>query len=131
MNKGQLRKIIDVAMKRIPADLVLKNASVLDIFNDEIVKGDIAISDKWIAGIGSYQGEKEVDATDLYASPGLIDSHIHIESSYLTPEEFGKLLVPHGTTTLIADPHEIVNVNGFDAMEYMIKAGERTVLDIR
>ncbi len=131
MNKGQLRKIIDVAMKRIPADLVLKNASVIDIFNDEIVKGDIAISDKWIAGIGSYQGEKEVDATDLYASPGLIDSHIHIESSYLTPEEFGKLLVPHGTTTLIADPHEIVNVNGFDAMEYMIKAGERTVLDIR
>ena len=131
MKKEQLKKIIDVAMKRLPADLVLKNASVIDIFNGEIVKGDIAISDEWIAGIGSYEGVKEIDASDLYASPGLIDSHIHIESSYLTPEEFASLVVPHGTTTLIADPHEIVNVNGFDAMEYMIKAGERTALDIR
>ncbi|MDD4323596.1 MAG: adenine deaminase [Eubacteriales bacterium] len=131
MKKEQLKKIIDVAMGRVPADLVLKNASVIDIFNDGIIKADIAISDEWIAGIGSYEGEKEIDASDLYASPGLIDSHIHIESSYLTPEEFGRLVVPHGTTTLIADPHEIVNVNGFAAMEYMIKAGERTALDIR
>ncbi|NLC39745.1 MAG: adenine deaminase [Clostridiaceae bacterium] len=131
MKKEQLKKIIDVAMKRIPADLVLKNASVIDIYTGEIVEGDIAISDEWIAGVGSYDGAEEIDASDLYASPGLIDSHIHIESSYLTPEEFGSLVVPHGTTTLIADPHEIVNVNGFDAMEYMIKAGERTALDIR
>ncbi|NLC89312.1 MAG: adenine deaminase [Clostridiaceae bacterium] len=130
MKKEQLKKIIDVAMKRIPADLVLKNASVIDLFNGETVKGDIAISDEWIAGVGSYEGVTEIDASDLYASPGLIDSHIHIESSYLTPEEFGSLVVPHGTTTIIADPHEIVNVNGFAAMEYMIKAGERTALDI-
>ena len=113
MKKEQLKKIIDVAMKRIPADLVLKNASVIDLFNGETVKGDIAISDEWIAGVGSYEGVTEIDASDLYASPGLIDSHIHIESSYLTPEEFGSLVVPHGTTTIIADPHEIVNVNGF------------------
>ncbi len=131
MKKEQLKKLIDVAMKRIPADLVLKNASVIDIFTGEIVEGDIAVSDEWIAGVGSYEGVKEIDASNLFASPGLIDSHIHIESSYLTPEEFGSLVVPHGTTTLIADPHEIVNVNGFDAMEYMIKAGERTALDIR
>ncbi|NLW54983.1 MAG: adenine deaminase, partial [Clostridiaceae bacterium] len=131
MKKEQLKKLIDVAMKRIPADLVLKNASVIDIFTGEIVEGDIAVSDEWIAGVGSYEGVKEIDAGNLFASPGLIDSHIHIESSYLTPEEFGSLVVPHGTTTLIADPHEIVNVNGFDAMEYMIKAGERTALDIR
>lgn len=131
MKKEQLKKLIDVAMKRIPADLVLKNASVIDIFTGEIVEGDIAVSDEWIAGVGSYEGVKEIDAGNLFASPGLIDSHIHIESSYLTPEEFGSLVVPHGTTTLIADPHEIVNVNGFDAMEYMIRAGERTALDIR
>lgn len=131
MKKEQLKKLINVAMKRIPADLVLKNASVIDIFTGEIVEGDIAVSDEWIAGVGSYEGVKEIDAGNLFASPGLIDSHIHIESSYLTPEEFGSLVVPHGTTTLIADPHEIVNVNGFDAMEYMIKAGERTALDIR
>ncbi|HZJ90693.1 MAG TPA: adenine deaminase [Oscillospiraceae bacterium] len=131
MKKEQLKKLIDVAMKRIPADLVLKNASVIDIFTGEIVEGDIAVSDEWIAGVGSYEGVKEIDASNLFASPGLIDSHIHIESSYLTPEEFGSLVVPHGTTTLIADPHEIVNVNGFDAMEYMIRAGERTALDIR
>ena len=126
MRKEQLKKIIDVAMGRIAADLVLKNANIIDLFNARIVKGDIAISDDWIAGIGSYEGHEELDASDLFASPGLIDSHIHIESSYLTPEEFGKLVVPHGTTTVIADPHEIVNVDGFDAMEYMIKAAERT-----
>ncbi len=131
MRKEQLKKIIDVAMGRIAADLVLKNANIIDLFNARIVKGDIAISDEWIAGIGSYEGHEELDASDLFASPGLIDSHIHIESSYLTPEEFGKLVVPHGTTTVIADPHEIVNVDGFDAMEYMIKAAERTALDIR
>ena len=103
MKKEQLKKLINVAMKRIPADLVLKNASVIDIFTGEIVEGDIAVSDEWIAGVGSYEGVKEIDAGNLFASPGLIDSHIHIESSYLTPEEFGSLVVPHGTTTLIAD----------------------------
>ena len=84
-----------------------------------------------MAGVGSYSGETEVDAGGRYAVPDLIDSHIHIESSYLSPEELGRLLVPHGGTTIIADPHEIVNVCGITGLDYMMKAAENTALDIQ
>jgi len=132
MQKELLKKLIDVAAQRIPADLVIKNSKIVDVYNSSIIEGkDIAISEGYIVGIGEYQGEKVIDAGGLYASPGFIDGHIHIESSYVTPEEIGRLLVPHGTTTIIADPHEIVNVCGMDGMNYMLDAAKGTKLDIK
>lgn len=132
MKKEVLKNIIDVAAKRKIADLVIKNSKIIDVYNSSILEGkDIAIVDGYIAGIGDYQGKIEVDAQGKYAAPGFIDGHIHIESSYVTPEEIGRLLVPHGTTTIIADPHEIVNVCGMDGMNYMLEAAKNTKLDIK
>lgn len=131
MKKETLKKLIDVAAGRIPADLVIKNCKVMNVFSGEITSGDIALSDGMIAGIGTYEGKETVDAKGRYAAPGLIDSHIHIESSYVSPEEIGRLLVPHGATTIIADPHEIVNVCGLRGLEYMLEAAKGTALDIK
>ncbi len=132
MEKEALKKLLDVAAGRTPADLVIKNCKVVDVYRSVITENqDIAISDGLIAGIGNYQGKQEIDAQGRFASPGFIDTHIHIESSYVTPEEIGRLLVPHGATTIIADPHEIVNVCGLDGMDYMLKAAEATKLDIK
>jgi len=131
MTKEQLKKLIDTASGRIPADLVIKNCKVVDVYSGTITKGDIAISDGIIAGVGTYSGTKETDAGGLFASPGFIDSHIHIESCFVTPEEIGRLLTPHGATTIIADPHEIVNVCGIKGLDYMMKASEETALDVK
>ena len=131
MKKEMLKKRIDVAAGRVLADLVIKNCNVVNVYTGEIQKEDIAVSDGVIAGLGSYQGVMELDGSGNYAIPGLIESHIHIESAFVTPEEIGRLLVPRGTTTIIADPHEIVNVCGIKGMEYMLDAAENTVLDIR
>jgi adenine deaminase len=131
MQNKQLKKLIEVASGRQIADLVIKNCKVIDVFNSTIINGDIAICDGEIAGIGDYSGEKEIDAKGQYASPGFIDSHIHIESSYVSPEELGRLLVPHGATSIIADPHEIVNVCGIDGLDYMLEAAKGTSLDIK
>ena len=132
MNIESMKKFINVATGRRPADLVIKSAKVVDVFNGELIGGDsdIAIVDGLIAGVGNYRGKEEIDGSGFYAAPGLIDSHIHIESSYLTPEEFGRLVAPHGTTTVIADPHEIVNVCGLEGYDYMRKAAEKTAIDI-
>lgn len=131
MEKEQLKKLIATAGGRRKADLVIKNCKIVDVFAGKIIKGDIAVSDGQIAGIGKYDGEKIVDAQGRYALPGLIDSHIHIESSYVSPEELGRLVVPHGTGTIIADPHEIVNVCGIQGLDYMMAAAENTALDIK
>ena len=131
MEKQELKNMIDVAMGREPADLVIKNCQIVDVYSGTISKGDIAISGGMIAGIGSYDGPNMVDANGAYAAPGFIDSHIHIESSYVTPEEIGRLLVPCGASTIIADPHEIVNVCGIEGMNYMLGAGEETALSIK
>ena len=128
----ELKKLLDVAAGRVPADLVFKNCRIVDVYNAGIIQGkDVAISDGMIAGIGSYAGENEIDCQGKYLAPGFIDAHIHIESSYVTPEEIGRLIVPHGATTIIADPHEIVNVCGMDGMQYMLDASEGTELDIK
>ncbi len=129
--KEQLKKLIQVANGVIPADVVIKNCKVVNVFSGEIQEGDIALCDGQIAGIGDYEGNEVIDAEGRYAAPGFIDSHIHIESSYLSPEELGRLLVPHGGTTIMADPHEIANVCGEEGLNYMIEAGKRTVLDIK
>lgn len=131
MEKQQLKKLIDVAAGRTPADLVIKNCKVVDVYNSRIIEGDIAICEGSIAGIGEYEGVDEIDAGGQYAAPGFIDSHIHIESSYVSPEELGRILVPHGTTTIIADPHEITNVCGLRGLNYMMEAAKATALDIR
>lgn len=132
MNKETLKGLIDVAAGRTPADLVLKNAKVIDVYQAEVISGDLAIVDGKIAGISKeYQGEKTIDLKGKYVAPGFIDPHIHVESSYVTPEEFGRLLVPHGTTTVLADPHEIVNVLGLTGLDYMVEAAKGTALDIR
>jgi adenine deaminase len=131
MNKNLLKKLIDVAAGRIPSDLVIKNCQIVDVYNASIIKGDIALCEGLIAGVGHYEGCCEIDSSGLYAAPGFIDSHIHVESSYVSPEELGRLVVPHGTTTIIADPHEITNVCGLSGLEYMIEASKQTALDIK
>ena len=131
MEKQALKKLILVAAGQIPAETVIKNCKVLDVFSGKFIEGDIALCGGQIAGVGEYQGETEVDAGGRYAVPGFIDSHIHIESSYLSPEELGRMLVPHGGTTIIADPHEIVNVCGIRGLDYMMQAAENTALDIK
>lgn len=127
----KLRRLVDVAAGRKPADLVIKSAKVIDVLTPSIIEGDIAIVDGIIAGVGTYIGENEIDASGLYASPGLIDSHIHVESSYVSPSVLGDLLLPYGTTTILADPHEIVNVCGIAGLNWMKKSAENTPLDIR
>ena len=131
MTKEQLVKRIKVAAGEIPADLVIKGGNVVNVFTHQIIRTDVAISDGIIAGLGDYHGIEEYDAAGRYVLPGFIESHIHIESSMLSPEEFGRLIVPCGTTTAIADPHEIVNVCGAAGLEYMVKAAENTALDVK
>ena len=131
MTKESLKKLIDTASGRIKADTVIKNCKVVDVYNGNIIEGDIALCDGLIAGVGKYDGNEIIDANGAYAAPGFIDSHIHIESAYVCPEEMGRLLVPHGATTIIADPHEIVNVCGIKGMNYMLEAAKGTALDIK
>ena len=131
MNKSELKKLIGVAAGRIPADLVIRGAKTTDVYGGGLLDGDIAVSGGLIAGIGEYTGEMTIDAQGLYAVPGFIDSHIHIESSYLSPGEAGRLLVPRGGTTIIADPHEIVNVCGVAGLVYMLDAASETMLDVK
>lgn len=125
------KEFIDVAMKRKKADLVLKNGRIIDVFSRSIIEEDLAVHEGVIVGFGDYDGVEEIDLQGKFVTPGLIDGHIHIESSYLTPEELGSLLVIFGTTTIVADPHEIVNVKGLDGLNYMIEASKNTELDIK
>jgi adenine deaminase len=132
LEKQKLIKLIDVAAGRKKADLVLKNAKIVDVFQAKILTGDIAISDGYIAGIGeSYQGVEERNYTGKYVAPGFIEAHIHIESSYVSPEEFSRVFIPRGTTTILADPHEIVNVAGLKGLDYMVNAAKNAKMDIR
>jgi len=126
----QKRHIIETAAGRKPADLVLKNASYVNVFTHEISSGDIAVVEGYIAGIGEYSGKYEVDVSGLLVLPGFIDAHIHLESSLVAPCEFAKAVLPHGTTTVITDPHEIANVMGVDGIEYMLQATEGLPVDV-
>ncbi|MCF0112582.1 MAG: adenine deaminase, partial [Bacilli bacterium] len=125
-----LEKYIQAASKKELCDLVLKHASYVDVFEGEIKQGDIAIKDDRIVGIGEYQGKKEIDASGKIVVPGFIDGHVHIESSQASPEEFAAMIVPHGTTSIIADPHELANVLGIPGVDYVIKAAKNVPLDI-
>lgn len=132
MNKASLKHLIDVAAGRKSADLVIKNARIVDVYQGQLIDGDIAITDGIIAGIGgNYDGKMVHDLAGKIVAPGLIEPHIHVESSYVTPEEFARLLAIHGTTTALADPHEIVNVAGMNGLNYMINASKDVGIDIR
>nr|WP_314505859.1 adenine deaminase [uncultured Lachnoanaerobaculum sp.] len=131
MDKDSLKRLIDVANGKKKAKLVIKNGSIVDVCSGKVFKADLAIAEGYIAGFGEYEGEKEIDIEGKYISPGLMDAHIHIESSYCTPEEFGRMVVPHGTTTVIADPHEIVNVCGINGFHYMQNAAKNTCLSVK
>jgi adenine deaminase len=130
MNKNDLIRRIDVAAGRSPADLVIKNGQILDVFNGEIIEGDVAIADGYIAGIGNYTGETVIDAKGCFVAPAFIEGHVHIESSMVIPYEFAKVLLLHGVTTAITDPHEIANVLGTDGIQYMIDSSENLPVDI-
>lgn len=126
-----LEKYIKAALKENKCDLVLKNASFVDVFEGNIKTADIGIKDDRIIGFGEYSGEKEIDCKGKIVIPGLIDGHVHIESSQATPEEFASMIVPHGTTTIIADPHELANVLGMNGVNYVIEASKNVPLDIK
>lgn len=130
MKRQKLVDYINTAASRDKADLVLKGGKIFNVFTKELEEADLAIKDGVIVGIGDYEGEKEVDLEGKTVVPGLIDGHIHIESSMMTPVSFGKAVMPHGTTTVITDPHEITNVAGTDGIRFMIQQGKKSHLDI-
>ncbi len=127
----QTEEVIDVARGYSPADLLLKNPFVVNVFSGEVVQTSVAVKNGVIAGLGDYTlGREVVDLQGKYLIPGLIDGHIHIESSMLTPAGFAAAAVPHGTTTAIADPHEIVNVAGLKGFRYMVESSRGLPMDI-
>jgi len=127
---AKIKSRIDVASGRVKADLVLKNAKIVSVFTEEILEGDVAIVGGEIAGIGQYEGLEEIDLEGRYVAPGLIDGHVHIESSMVTPAQFAKTILPRGTTTIIADPHEIANVCGLGGIQYILDNSEVLPLDV-
>ncbi len=124
--------LVAVAAGREPADLVLKNATYVNVFCSTLEQGDIAVYERLIAGIGGpYHGRREVDVSGKLVLPGFFDAHIHLESSMVTPTEFACAVLPHGTTTVVTDPHEITNVMGLAGIDYMIQATEGVPMDVR
>ena len=123
--------VLVVAAGRRPADLVLKNATYVNVFSNELCQADIAVAEGLIVGMGEYHGDVEVDVSGKIVLPGFVDAHIHLESSLVSPSEFARAVLPHGTTTVITDPHEIANVMGTDGIEYMLQATEDLPVDVR
>jgi adenine deaminase len=131
MKQPDLTTLIPVARGDEPADLILKNARVVNVFTGEIDETNVAIAGGHIAGLGDYeQAHETIDLAGAYVAPGLIDAHMHMESSMLPPPQFARLAVPHGTTSAIIDPHEIANVLGAAGVRYMIEAARDVPLDV-
>ena len=126
-----LKKRIKAARNEIPADLVLKKGRVVNVFSGAINEKDVAICDGVIVGVGSgYQGKEEKDIEGKWVIPGLIDGHIHIESSMLVPSCLAAALMVHGTTAIVADPHEIANVMGLEGIRFMLRDSREIPFDI-
>lgn len=125
-----IENYINTAMGRTEPDLILKGGNVVDVFTGNIIKADVIIKDGIICGVGSYSGKNETDVAGKYIMPGFVDAHVHIESSMTSPAEYAKAVMPHGITTVIADPHEITNVCGEYGLKYMQKASEKIPLDV-
>ncbi|MBB3354428.1 adenine deaminase [Rhizobium sp. BK049] len=129
---NRLERLIDQGVGRIPADIVLKGGSFFDLVTGEIVRSDIAIgADRIVGTAGDYAGETEIDISGRIVVPGFIDTHLHIESSLVTPHEFDRCVLPYGVTTAICDPHEIANVLGAEGIEFFLKSALETIMDIR
>lgn len=123
-------RFISIARGEERAQLVLKNANIINVFTNEIIQGDVAIEEGYIVAIGDYEGIKEIDLEGKYLAPGFIDGHVHIESSKVTPGQFARAIVPRGVTTIIADPHEIANVKGLEGILYMLEESRGLPLDV-
>ncbi len=119
---SRIKHLIDVAAKRKKAELLLKNCRIVDVFSGEIIEGNLAIDSGKIIGIGDYQGLEEVDLNGKFLAPGLIDSHVHMESSMISPGQFARAVVPRGTTGVVTDPHEIANVCGLEGIKFMMES---------
>lgn len=119
------------ALGKCKADKVFKNAQILDVFGGHFYKGDIAVVGNMIVGVGDYDGEEEIDLKNKYVTPGFIDSHLHIESSLTQPQVFEKEVISHGTTVLIADPHEAANVKGTEALAYILDLSDKMLLHMK
>ncbi len=127
----KLTDFLPVARGDEPADLVLRHGRVINVFTGEIIAADVAVVGDTIAGVGpGYQAQEEVDLAGRYVCPGLIDAHVHIESSMVTPLQFARAVVPRGTTTAVTDPHEIANVAGADGVRYMLNSSEGLPLTV-
>ncbi|MBI3353832.1 MAG: adenine deaminase [Nitrospirae bacterium] len=124
-----LKRLTAIARGDTPADMVIKNGLIADIFNGRIIRADVAIYKDTIAGIGSYRGKKTIDAQSCYLLPGFIDGHIHLESTMLSPMEFARLCIANGTTAVVIDPHEVANVAGIAGIKYILKATESLPVD--
>lgn len=124
------QRMVRVALGEEKADLVLKNADYVNVFSDEICHGDIAVAEGLVVGMGDYEGLCEVDVSGKIVVPGFIDAHIHLESSLVSPASFARAVIPHGTTTVITDPHEIANVCGVGGIDYMMSASEGLPVDV-
>ena len=125
------QRIIAAAAGREKADLVLKNATYVNVFSGELCTDDIAVAEGLIVGMGSYEGLTEADMRGKIVCPGFLDAHVHLESALVTPREFVRAVLPHGTTTVICDPHEITNVMGTQGIDYMLQATEGLPVDVR
>ena len=124
------QRLVRVALGEEKADLVLKNADYINVFSNEICHGDIAVANGLVVGMGEYSGKKEVDVSGKIVAPGFIDAHIHLESSLVSPAQFARAVIPHGTTTVITDPHEIANVCGTAGIDYMMSASDGLPVDV-
>src|SRR5215218_5962141 len=127
---AELARRLAVARGDEPADVVVRGGRVLSVFTREWLEVDIAVADGGVAGLGEYDGEDVVDAAGRYVVPGFIDAHVHLESSKLLPDEFARLVLPLGTTAVVADPHEIANVLGTDGVHWLLDASAPLPLDV-
>ena len=130
LSKADVKRRIEVATGRKRAELVFKGARVVNVFSHEVIEGNLAVDNGVIIGVGAYEGVEEVEAHGRYLIPGLIDAHVHIESSLTSPGQFAKAIVPHGTTAIVADPHEIANVCGVEGIRYMLDASRELPLEV-
>jgi adenine deaminase len=132
MTPEDIRRFVSAALAQAEADLVVKAARTFDLVTGRTIQGDIAICGNRIVAVGGdYRGRRIIDAKDRVVVPGFIDTHLHVESSLVTPGEFDRCVLPHGVTTAICDPHEIANVLGLAGVEYFLDWSETTALDLR
>ncbi|MBC2256216.1 adenine deaminase [Listeria ivanovii] len=130
-NLKQLQERVAVSDGRANADLVIVNGRIINVFSGEIIEGDIAIKNGYIAGIGHFpKADRVIDAAGEFIAPGFIDAHVHVESAMVTPAEFARVLLPNGVTTIVTDPHEIANVAGERGIEFMLENAEDVPLDM-